>query len=107
MDDTVRIRGALAQAVEVFEIAVEDFSAGGAELFGSGFRTGEPEDGVACLDEVRDEEGTDEAGGSGNKNAHGTISCEGRPGCAVEGLDAMESGTIYTESPYEWFERPE
>jgi len=70
VNDPVARGSAGAQAVEVIQSAAMHIGAGGGEGFSRGIRTGEPEDLMACADELRNGGGANPAGRAGDENTH-------------------------------------
>ena len=71
VDDALGSPRPLAQAIEVFEVAVQGFGPGLAQRFGSGWRAGEAQHVVSGLEKFGNERGTDKAGGPGDEDFHG------------------------------------
>jgi hypothetical protein len=71
VDHTVGGGCSAAQALEVANIAPMDVSARGLKRSGSCIRAGEAKHLVACPKQLLNDGGTDEAGGTGDKDAHG------------------------------------
>lgn len=67
MNDPVARGSAGAQAVEVIQSAAMHIGAGGGEGFSRGIRTGEPEDLMACADELRNGGRANPAGRAGDE----------------------------------------
>ena len=70
VDDAVgRLCGG-AQAVQVVHVAAKDLCPGPGERLGARVRTAEPDHVMACVDEFRDEKGTDKASCACHEYAH-------------------------------------
>jgi len=70
MDHTIRLGRPAAEALQVFQASAMRLRAGGEEGFGSRVRSRQSEDLMASVDELQDEDRTDEAGGAGEEYTH-------------------------------------
>src|SRR5581483_3002217 len=77
--DGVGLLGASAQAVEILDVAAMHLGAGRGERLGRSVGANEAEHPMPGTEQFLDDRGADEAGRSGDENAHDTSS----------GLDAM------------------
>jgi hypothetical protein len=74
VDDRVSLRGAATQRGVICQIAAPRLRAGGLDGLGRGVGAGEREDGVAVVDQLSDDGGTDQTGTTGDEDVHGGCS---------------------------------
>ena len=70
MDHAVGLGGAAAKAREIFEGAMMYFGTGVGEALRALDRASQADDLMTCLQELRHDPRADEAGGTGEKDAH-------------------------------------
>jgi hypothetical protein len=90
MDDGLGGLSASTDAREIVEVTAADANTFGLECSGGSVGPGEPGDLMSGGEKFIDGGGTDPSGGSGDENAHGTVSFDSVTGGAA---DAMMSVT--------------
>jgi hypothetical protein len=99
VDDAVAVERPGPQRAGVVQVAAQHLGAQVGDRLGGGVRAGQPEDLVACADELGDDGRADPAGSAGDEDAHGRspLSCWAMRkvrGAGVAAGDAMRSSRI-------------